>query len=75
MNLLMSITFLNTDEPLFHRQKVLNEMIMVASTEIVVNYDCDVILQLILMSLHIMVSRIMFMMLSILMDKGCIRSK
>jgi len=33
-----------SEEPLFHRQKVLNEMIMVASTKIVVNYDCDVIL-------------------------------
>ena len=33
-----------SDEPLFHRQKVLNEMIMEADTQIVVNYDCDVIL-------------------------------
>ena len=33
-----------SDEPLFHRQKVLNEMIMEADTDIVVNYDCDVIL-------------------------------
>ena len=33
-----------SDEPLFHRQKVLNEMIMESDTEIVVNYDCDVIL-------------------------------
>ena len=36
--------FEQSDEPLFHRQKVLNEMIMEADTEIVVNYDCDVIL-------------------------------
>ena len=36
--------FEKSDEPLFHRQKVLNEMIMEADTEIVVNYDCDVIL-------------------------------
>ena len=33
-------------EPLFHRQKVLNEMIIEADTEVVVNYDCDVILPL-----------------------------
>ena len=38
--------FEESDEPLFHRQRVLNEMIMEADTEIVVNYDCDVILPL-----------------------------
>jgi len=38
--------FEKSDEPLFHRQKVLNEMIMKAKTEIVVNYDCDVLLPL-----------------------------
>lgn len=38
--------FEESDEPLFHRQKVLNEMIVEAGTEIVVNYDCDVILPL-----------------------------
>lgn len=36
--------FVQSHEPLFHRQKVLNEMIMEAKTKIVVNYDCDVIL-------------------------------
>ena len=36
--------FKQSNEPLFHRQRVLNEMIMEADTEIVVNYDCDVIL-------------------------------
>ena len=36
--------FEQSDEPLFHRQKVLNEMIAASKTEIVVNYDCDVIL-------------------------------
>lgn len=36
--------FEDSDAPLFHRQKVLNEMIMEADTEIVINYDCDVIL-------------------------------
>lgn len=38
--------FEKSDEPLFHRQKVLNEMIVAADTEIVVNYDCDVLLPL-----------------------------
>ena len=33
-----------SDDPLFHRQRILNEMIMEADTQIVVNYDCDVIL-------------------------------
>ena len=38
--------FVESDEPLFHRQKVLNEMVMESDTDIVVNYDCDVILPL-----------------------------
>ena len=38
--------FEKSDEPLFHRQKVLNEMIIESTTEIVVNYDCDVLLPL-----------------------------
>ena len=38
--------FEKNDEPLFHRQRVLNEMVAEANTEIVVNYDCDVLLPL-----------------------------
>lgn len=38
--------FEKDDLPSFHRQKVLNEMIDEATTEIVVNYDCDVLLPL-----------------------------
>jgi hypothetical protein len=38
--------FEKSDEPLFHRQKVLNEMIAEANTKIVINYDCDVLLPL-----------------------------
>lgn len=38
--------FEKSNESLFHRQRVLNEMIMEAKTEIVVNYDCDVLLPL-----------------------------
>ena len=36
--------FEKSDDPLFHRQRVLNEMIMEADTHIVVNYDADAIL-------------------------------
>lgn len=36
--------FQYSTEPLFHRQRILNEMVMASKTEIVVNYDCDVIL-------------------------------
>ena len=36
--------FEESDDPLFHRQRVLNEMIAITETPIVVNYDCDVIL-------------------------------
>ena len=36
--------FESSDQPLFHRQRVLNEMIDITETPIVVNYDCDVIL-------------------------------
>lgn len=38
--------FEKSDDPLFHRQRVLNEMIAESKTEIVVNYDCDVLLPL-----------------------------
>lgn len=36
--------FVKSDAPSFHRQKILNDMIMEAKTEVVVNYDCDIIL-------------------------------
>jgi hypothetical protein len=36
--------FEQSDDPSFHRQKVLNEMILESNTGIVVNYDCDVLL-------------------------------
>ncbi len=38
--------FEKSEDPLFHRQRVLNEMIAESKTEIVVNYDCDVLLPL-----------------------------
>ena len=36
--------FEKSDDPLFHRQRVLNEMIIESDTHIVVNYDADAIL-------------------------------
>ena len=36
--------FEKSDESLFHRQRIINEMIFESKTEIVVNYDCDVLL-------------------------------
>jgi hypothetical protein len=38
--------FEKSNDTLFHRQRILNEMIMESTTEIVVNYDCDVLLPL-----------------------------
>ena len=38
--------FEQSDDPLFLRQRILNEMVMEADTEIVVNYECDPILTL-----------------------------
>lgn len=36
--------FEQSDAPAFHRQRVLNDMIMDSKTKVVVNYDCDIIL-------------------------------
>jgi predicted glycosyltransferase involved in capsule biosynthesis len=36
--------FEHSNSPSFHRQKVLNDMLMEVNTSIVVNYDCDVLL-------------------------------
>ena len=36
--------FEKSDDPLFHRQRILNEMIIESDTEIVINYDADAIL-------------------------------
>ena len=45
-NIFTNLNFMceKSDDPLFHRQRILNEMVMEANTDIVVNYDCDVIL-------------------------------
>ena len=36
--------FEQSDSPSFHRQRVLNDMLMKANTSVVVNYDCDILL-------------------------------
>lgn len=36
--------FEQSDLPVFHRQRVLNDMLMKANTSVVVNYDCDILL-------------------------------
>ena len=36
--------FEQSDSPSFHRQRVLNDMLMLANTSVVVNYDCDILL-------------------------------
>jgi hypothetical protein len=36
--------FEQSDSPEFHRQRVLNDMIMESNTKVIVNYDCDIIL-------------------------------
>lgn len=36
--------FEQSDASSFHRQRVLNDMIMMSTTKVVVNYDCDVLL-------------------------------
>jgi hypothetical protein len=38
--------FEHSDDPVFYRMQILNEMISLCDTEIVVNYDCDVLLPL-----------------------------
>lgn len=38
--------FEKSELPTFHRQRVLNDMLMKATTDVVVNYDCDIILPL-----------------------------
>lgn len=38
--------FEKSDSLEFHRQKILNDMIMLAKTKIIVNYDCDILLPL-----------------------------
>lgn len=36
--------FEESEDPVFHRTRLLNEMIRMSQTEVVVNYDCDVLL-------------------------------
>ena len=44
INIDVNHIFERSSDPLFHRQRIINEMIIEADTEVIVNYDCDVIL-------------------------------
>jgi len=37
--------FEHSDNQVFHRTRILNEMIHMSTTEVVVNYDCDIVLR------------------------------
>ena len=37
--------FEKSDDPLFLREKILNEMLVETTTKVVVNYDCDVLFE------------------------------
>ena len=41
----LTYIFEHSDDSVFYRMKIINEMINVSSTEVVVNYDCDVLLK------------------------------
>jgi hypothetical protein len=45
-NININHIFEKSDELTFHRQRILNEMIIEANTKVIINYDCDVILPL-----------------------------
>jgi predicted glycosyltransferase involved in capsule biosynthesis len=42
----ISYEYVKSDNPVFHRQKIINEMLDDVQTDITVNYDCDVLLPL-----------------------------
>lgn len=35
-----------SDDPIFYRMKILNEMLSLCTTDVVINYDCDVLLKI-----------------------------
>ncbi len=37
--------FEQSEDPVFHRMKIINEMISISNTKVIVNYDCDVLLR------------------------------
>jgi predicted glycosyltransferase involved in capsule biosynthesis len=41
----LTYIFEHSDDSVFYRMKIINEMIHTSSTEVVVNYDCDVLLK------------------------------
>ena len=45
--------FEQSDDPIFLREKILNEMLVLTNTKVIVNYDCDVVFPLYLSLIHI----------------------
>ena len=39
----ITLLFEENDDPIFHRTRILNDMLMESDTTVVVNYDCDVV--------------------------------
>ena len=39
----ITLLYEENDDPIFHRTRILNDMLMESDTEVVVNYDCDVV--------------------------------
>ena len=42
----ITLMYEQSDDPIFHRTRILNDMLMESKTDVVVNYDCDVIFPL-----------------------------
>lgn len=43
---ILDYQYIKTDSPIFHRQKIINQMLKDVQTKVTVNYDCDVLLPL-----------------------------
>lgn len=41
----LTYLFEESDDPVFYRMKILNEMIAESKTEVIINYDCDVLMK------------------------------
>ena len=43
----ITLMYEKSDDPIFHRTRILNDMLMESKTDVVVNYDCDVVFPLV----------------------------
>jgi hypothetical protein len=41
----LTYVFEKSEDPVFYRMKIINEMIHMSNTEVIVNYDCDILLK------------------------------